>query len=264
MGTEIKYTNDGKKVVVLGNLNSQEKIVQEVFVVDGTEIPSGEHFVVKSLHDSPSISWKEKNLIDIEEKYNKTYTQKSKEYDKLCDEFYFKTRVVKEKLSFLSKLETNLSESKFEQFINFVSGDFKFIVVERYGYLEISDFDSTVATKNYGRFESLRLLSIFGKTNGELCYKMNDYYDGSGSWITVYPCKTMESAIKIVNERFSSLIEGGLTDSLLKMADKYNIEIPIDKMKEYKLKKKNYINENIRNVQQQMEKLKQDLSNYED
>jgi hypothetical protein len=47
MQKEIKFTADGKKVVVIGSLNSQEKIVQEIFVFDGSEIPSGEHFVVK-------------------------------------------------------------------------------------------------------------------------------------------------------------------------------------------------------------------------
>ena len=59
MTREIKYTSDGKKVAVIGRLNNQEQIVQEVFVVDGSEIPSGEHFVVKSLHDVPVLSWKE-------------------------------------------------------------------------------------------------------------------------------------------------------------------------------------------------------------
>ena len=44
----IKYTTDGKKVVVIGNLNSQEKIVQEVFIINDAEIPSGENFVVTS------------------------------------------------------------------------------------------------------------------------------------------------------------------------------------------------------------------------
>ena len=85
MEEKIKYTTDGKKVVVLGNLNSQEKIVQEVFVVDGSEIPSGEHFIVKSLHDATAISWKEKRLQEIEEKYDKTYKQKNQEYEKMCD-----------------------------------------------------------------------------------------------------------------------------------------------------------------------------------
>jgi hypothetical protein len=52
----VKYTSDGKKVVIIGNLNSQEKIVQEIFIINGQEVPSGENFVVKSLHDFPAIS----------------------------------------------------------------------------------------------------------------------------------------------------------------------------------------------------------------
>ena len=75
----IKYTSDGKKVVVVGALNSKETIVQEVFVQGETEIPSGENFVVKSLHNSPSISWKEKNLLDLEKKYE-TIKTKCQEY----------------------------------------------------------------------------------------------------------------------------------------------------------------------------------------
>lgn len=64
MKTEnIKYTTDGRKVVIIGDLNQTEKIVQEIFVTeDGAEIPSGERFVVKSLLDTPAKSWKEKRL----------------------------------------------------------------------------------------------------------------------------------------------------------------------------------------------------------
>lgn len=46
----IKYTADGKKVVVIGDLNQTEKIVQEIFVTeDGCEIPTGERFVIKKV-----------------------------------------------------------------------------------------------------------------------------------------------------------------------------------------------------------------------
>ena len=71
MNTEYKYTTDGKKVIVVGNLNSQEKIVQEIFIVNGNEIPSGENFVAKSLHDAPAVSWKETELQKLESRYEK-------------------------------------------------------------------------------------------------------------------------------------------------------------------------------------------------
>jgi len=67
----IKYTSDGKKVLVVGKLNAQETIVQEIFISNDNEIPSGENFVVKSLHDAPAVSWKEKNLKDFEDRYEK-------------------------------------------------------------------------------------------------------------------------------------------------------------------------------------------------
>ena len=74
----IKYTTDGKKVVVIGDLNQTEKIVQEIFVTkDGDEVPSGERFVVKSLLDEPAKSWKEIKLEQIE----KDYTTKTCEWE---------------------------------------------------------------------------------------------------------------------------------------------------------------------------------------
>jgi hypothetical protein len=262
MEQKIKYTTDGKKVVVLGNLNSQEKIVQEIFVVDGSEIPSGEHFVVKSLHDVPVLSWKEKQIREIEELYEKTYEQKIQEYKKMQSDFSFKIRVIKEKLSFLRQLQTKISEDKLTQLIDFISGDVKFIVVERYGDLEISEYDSSIATKEYGRFESIRLLSLFGKTDGNLNYKMNQYYDGSGSWFDITPCKTMDEALIVLENKFKFAIEKGLTDTLLKVAEKYNLNIPNDKMDEYKVKKRKTILENIERQKQQLENLNQELSNY--
>ncbi|VGD33408.1 Uncharacterised protein [Klebsiella pneumoniae] len=55
---EIKYLSDGRKVVVVGQLNQTETIVQEVFVTEaGDELPGGERFVTKSLHDVPVESW---------------------------------------------------------------------------------------------------------------------------------------------------------------------------------------------------------------
>lgn len=60
----IKYTTDGKKVVVIGDLNQTDKIVQEIFVTEqGDEIPQGERFVVKNLLDSPAKSWVESELL---------------------------------------------------------------------------------------------------------------------------------------------------------------------------------------------------------
>lgn len=260
----IKYTTDGKKVVVLGNLNSQEKIVQEIFIVDGSEIPSGEHFVVKSLHDAPAVSWKETRLKEIEEQYNNTYKKRELEYEKMCGAFDLKMEVIKEKLSFLRKLDTSLKEEQLERLIDFISGDVKYIVVDSYGSLEICEYDETITTREYGRFDSIKLLSIFGKTDGNLSYGINTYNDGSGSYKQVYPCKTMEQALSILKEQFFIKIEkNGVNDMLYKTAEIYNIEIPESRMVEYKEKKRKEIFQNIESYTRVVEGYKQDLLKYE-
>ena len=72
----------------------------------------------------------------------------------------------------------------------------------------------------------------------------------------------MDEALSIAKEFFFEKIKKGLTDSLLKVAEKYNIEIPKEVIDEYKSKKRNVIKENIEKQKQQLEKLNQELLNY--
>ena len=70
--SELKYLSDGRKVSVIGKINKTEYIVQEVFITEsGDEIPSGENFTAKSLHDAPVLSWKENEAKKVESRYEK-------------------------------------------------------------------------------------------------------------------------------------------------------------------------------------------------
>lgn len=256
----IKYTTDGRKVVVIGNLNSQEKIVQEVFIINDAEIPSGENFVVTSLHDAPAISWKEKSLKDVEIRYEKEYRENLKSLENLQKDYNLKSSIIKAKLQFLKKLELNLTEDKLNQLISFISGSSKFIVMDTYSDVEIVDYDLAIADRDYGRFDALRLLSIFGRTDGELEFRKNDYSDGSGSWRTVIPCETYEEAFEFLKERFDNKIkEKGVNNYSIKTAEKYNLEIPKDALATYKDKEKEGILKNIKQQEEVLEKYKKQL-----
>lgn len=258
----IKYTTDGRKVVVIGNLNSQEKIVQEVFIVNDVEIPSGENFVVKSLHDAPAISWKEKSIKETEVRYETEHRENLRKIEVLQKEYNLKSSVIKAKLQFLKKLELNLTEEKLDQLISFISGRSKFIVMDAYSDIEIADYDESITDKDYGRFDALRLVSIFGRTDGELEFRRNDYSDGSGSWRTVIPCETKEEALEILKNRFfDKLDEKGANNYLLKTAEKYNLEIPEDILKVYRDKQKEQVLNNIKHQEEILEKYKEQLEN---
>jgi 23S rRNA C2498 (ribose-2'-O)-methylase RlmM len=105
---ELKYTSDGKKVSVIGKINQTEFIVQEIFVTEsGDEIPSGENFTAKSLHDKPVISWKEKRIYEYELKYKKIEELTCKLKEK---EFEIQSHV--EKWQFYEQIVRNLTTFK--------------------------------------------------------------------------------------------------------------------------------------------------------
>lgn len=257
---KIKYTNDGKKVIVIGDLNSNEKIVQEIFVKDGKEIPSGDNFVAKVLHDTPILSWKEKNLKDIDEKYEKIYKLKSAELESIEKECRLKIETAKAKLSFIKKCESKLTKEKLEQLINFISGDVSYIVKDDYGTMEIDEYDKSIATKDYGRFDSLRLVSVFGKTDGDICYKMNEYYDGSGSWKYIYPCKSQKEAMVLMKKIFNEKLQKGLNSHLLKTANKYNLKIPQHILSEYNNKQQEALIIRLNEQKEQIKKIRQQIA----
>ena len=129
---ELKYANDGKKVAVIGKLNAQESIVQEIFVINEQEIPSGENFVAKSLHDSPAISWKEKEERRIEINLNqlkKDYEKAENDHRRLMLDLCNKSSAIKDHMRYVnSLLATDIDPDVLNTLTNFLSGDIKYIV----------------------------------------------------------------------------------------------------------------------------------------
>lgn len=231
---EIKYTTDGKKVVVIGNLNSQEKIVQEVFIVNGNEIPSGENFVVKSLHDAPAISWKAKHIQEEEARYdlrikelNDSLKRERERLSRLIDK-------VKAKAEFMYGLAETLDISKVKWFLDFVTGDIKWCVYgSEYSGYEMCEFEN-LPNDVIGYERGLRLVSLFGQSNGDLMYRIHQYSDNSGGYSSkseLHVFKTQEEAlIKLIELNIAAPI----TDTQFKLRDKYNFTLDQDKLATYK------------------------------
>ena len=116
-----KYTDDGRKVVVIAPLNAKETIVQEVFVSSGQEIPSGENFVVKNLHDSPVVSWKEKNLAELEQRYERRKLEIDRETEQMnrkhADAQREATAFIREKLHWRKNIKIEALDTLF-RFLN--------------------------------------------------------------------------------------------------------------------------------------------------
>lgn len=93
---------------------------------------------------------------------------------------------------------------KLERLDDFLSGKFTHIVTWGWYKLEILKIDDFMKER-----DGMRLLTLYGKTNGELNWMLGEYSDHSGGKQSCAPCFSYEEAIKelqrISEERFTAL-----------------------------------------------------------
>ena len=200
---EHKYTNDGRKVLIVGKLNAEETIVQEIFVSESEqEIPSGENFVVKSLHNEPVKSWKEKRIAEItaELKLMNTTLEMAREKQ------YRAQQEAKAKLKQLKGLASNALAEHLEVAEMFVAGEITHVYMSQYG-AEIQPFDKVLRHKDTYETE-VKLLSLFGRSDGRLDWRIHQYPDGSGSGSKrFFPCRSYDEAVDLAQADYNVQVQ---------------------------------------------------------
>jgi len=256
----VKYTSDGKKVVIIGNLNSQEKIVQEVFMVNGQEVPSGENFVVKSLHDAPAVSWKEKNIKEIEIKYNRRKNEIDNSIKSLEDKYRASKAAIDQKCQYLRKHVDNAVLESFDVLTKFLKGEIKYVVSGGYDP-KILDYSKEEMDTSFGD-RSLKLLTLFGRSDGTLTWGINRYRDGSGFDSTWYGVATSyDEAKDLLTKAIKEY--GSINEHIIKEANRHNIELDSELVESYKQKRKEVILKLIENKKKDIEKCNDDMTELE-
>lgn len=205
--SDIKYTSDGKKVLVVGKLNAEQTIVQEIFVSAGQEIPSGENFVVTSLHDAPAESWKEKNLRELEERYPKQKEKLERELAEHERRLRLAMEKAKARTDVLMKFAANSEDSQLDTLKKFMAGEITHLYVSGYSP-SIADFiDGTEPfdVDNWGgriKVDGMKLVSLMGRSDGSLSYRLSRYSDGSGGGRDVFPATSYDEALAMAQADF--------------------------------------------------------------
>lgn len=245
---EIKYTTDGKKVVVIGNLNSQEKIVQEIFVVNNQEVPSGENFVAKSLHDFPAISWKEKSIKDIEDNYESKKKKYTDELDRLRRDYDTISKGLRQKIEYAGAVIKNVSPDSFQTLVDLLTENIKWVVVTGYTpeLLPWDQFNTMYEDK-------FRLLSIYGRDNGTFTYARGHYSDYSGGSCNFTPFNNYEDAFELFKQE---VLKRGINDATIALSKKYNILFPESEIVAFKEAR-------IKVFEAHIEKYKKDIGAWE-
>lgn len=269
----IKYTKDGKKVVVIDDLNQTEKIVQEIFVTeDGKEFPSGEKFVAKSLLDEPAKTWKQMQLDRLE----KTYETEKKEWEDKIDELRNKKRIaydaLYERVKWLRNVAENSNEQEFKDAINrladFLSNKNKWVVIKDYRRYLLKPFsdegvnllDRINRDYDFPRYDSMRLLSLYGSSDGKLSYQIDEYNYGGAVDKPVMFFRNKKSALSFLQDKIDE--EEEYTSYYIEMAHEYGLKLDKKKLDAYNNKNRQYIINNIKDLEKRLEDAKKDLENF--
>jgi hypothetical protein len=233
----------------LGQINAKDSIVQEIFVTEnGQEIPSGDNFVVSSLHDAPVESWKEKSLRELEERYEKTKKSIQNRIDETSRRLSVAEQKAKARASVLFAFAENSKEEQLQTLVAFLSGEITHFFAQNSYSPKIFSIDDNEAYDTdfwHSRMsvEGMKLVSIFGKSDGRLDYRLHAYRDGSGDSAKIIPCTSYEDALSKAQEHLNGLaelyVDGNLQslniDGWLKIK---GIKIPADAQKKFDGKKR--------------------------
>ena len=197
---ETKFLSDGRKVAIIGQLNNQEAIVQEVFVTDqGDEIPSGERFTAKSLHDAPVKSYKAKEEERLEQRIQKQKDE-IKRLEKRAGAAHIDARAHEDIGKFVRAVAKGLSQENLEMLTAYLAGEIRWLVADNIGFEPPMAFDDKMKDTDswHGavKYEGLKLLSLYGRSDGNLTYNLHRYPDGSGSRCEVFGFTAFEDAAR--------------------------------------------------------------------
>ena len=176
---ETKYLSDGRKVAIIGQLNNVESIVQEIFVSDsGAQIPSGEKFTTKSLHDEPVKSWKEREAAKVDLMYDRKKDELNAinhEIKTMRSKRYSHAKIVSSNLRQINELEN----MDFGILADVIARNIKWVCSASWAWEKVMTFDEFIEIKN-SYDEGVKLISVHARNDKTFMYKVGSYSDGSG------------------------------------------------------------------------------------
>lgn len=205
------YTKLGKAVFVQARTKDGGYVVADAVEVQGydgeTTLEMGQIVTIeRELFKEPPRTKYDEEIVRLRSEKDAL----SQENTKLKIEAFNAEKDVKARLDKLKKYKG------LEYLEDFIEGRVTHFILDHtnnYRIVTLED-DDMHQTDRWGcrlKREGLKLISLFGQSNGDLTWKVNQYRDGSGSiWSEIVPCTSHEDAV----ERRRILIADQLSDAL--------------------------------------------------
>jgi hypothetical protein len=219
---DIVFTSDGQQVQYIAEVDG-EHIVRPQLSGDDEDSFFGDPVSVELVFASAPKEVYDQTIADL----NKQIEALTDRKDELEDEI---RRSRTDETARKKRIMVNAALTRIDEFL---AGKITHLVIDRYG-IEIVPFDKAMED-DYSR-RDLKLLTLYGRTNGNLAWMLNQYSDGSGSKYQAWPCTSMEEArtmaAAIIEAYYIEFRKSGAnewnTSNAVKSAQKLGFPVPLD------------------------------------
>ena len=188
---DIVFTEDGQQVEFIAIIDSG-CIVRPQLSDEDDEPWFGEPITVSKVFASAPKEVYDKAISELSAKIDELETKK----------YALEDEIRKSKTDETERKKRIMVNAALERIDDFLAGKFTHIVFGEYD-VKIETFDEALLYKNkdYDKIPTeLRLLTLYGRSKGDLAWKLSYYYDGSGSSRQVWPCFSLEHAETVARQ----------------------------------------------------------------
>lgn len=192
------YSRDGAKLLVRELLSDNRYLVSAMLTVEHYDdedeeypSPTGTVVLAGEVSVAPPVA-----VVDAEIAARQaTLAELTDRIKSARIEVYTVEREAKQQLDKLAKFP------RFDRLLDFVEGKITHFVCSDYQHAAlIKTWDEFAIYREDKRDKGVKLLTLFGSSNGDTEWRLNQYYDGSGSNTVCQPCTSEEEARKVVGE----------------------------------------------------------------
>jgi len=195
-------------------------IVRRVWEHEDGEPMFGEPEFIKAVLDKPPVAKYDESIAHLDSEIQKRQQRLGEIRTELTDA-EAKHATIADKIKRVAKLT---------RLMDYIDGKITHYVVIRWQGVEIMEFKESLSQEG-GYKRKLKLLTLFGDSEGDLEWGLNYYRDGSGGSDTVIPAIGIEDANRIAAEQVLLLAEASKerpNNSVLESAKKFNVKLPAE------------------------------------
>ena len=259
MNSNKKYLRSGQMVEVIGKVEGKPQwIVSELLEGmqgdgDSHTYPSEYSFITNEIFDVPPtrVLCAEVKKLEEEAKRLQDVIWKSRQEIREIEEEKNKTLEKVKKYQGLEHIE------------DFIEGKITHYLTFKYGDPEIISFKDTFVEDNYSRIRNThKLLTLFGNSQGNLSWGLNEYKDGSGSNTEVIPCISLEDAKEKAQQWLDVLDpEQHPSKETILFAKEYGLKLPDWYVPKYKNRNDEYNKRSLKELEEKLSNFKAQIEN---